>query len=101
MSAIVLPESDLTVEQSFFLWWKFSRPEILFSEQGIDGTGVYTCQEHASCIHPLTFDSWRAYTDEYRPRRAKRYQLMRVHRKIVWRQWACVFNEIAGKPMVF
>ncbi len=100
VAAAMLAERNVAVDEGRFHRRKIRRPQILLPEERVNRTGADGGEEHALRVDPASFDLLGTDADEERPRCAQRNQFVRIDRQIAGVQRSCVFDEIAGDPVV-
>src|SRR5208282_2440252 len=101
VSAAVLPESHVSIDQRCLDWRKLHSPEVFFAEQFVHRPRANGGQKHSFRVYPCVALRGGPSSNKNRPRRAQRNQFMRVYRQIVRRQGPRIFHEISRHPMIF
>jgi len=86
VTARVLAEGEVAVEQAMLLGRHLHRAETLLAEQLVDGARVRAALEIADGVDPRAFDFEGADADVRGSRSAQRHQLMGVDRQVVGRE---------------
>jgi hypothetical protein len=96
----MLPERDLAAHEAGLHRRIVGGSQILLPEQPVHGTGADAGEKHPLRVDPTALDLERPGTDEHRPRRAERHELVGVHRQVVRRERTGVLQIVAGHPVV-